>query len=228
MMYILFYIIAFGLCFVALPAGIILGLFTYLHQLGREDQIEYDEKRKKDELDDLMRSRWYEPLDKKFLKIKQYDHIEWLDERINDFEKRYNGVSFFDKSESSYWSDIYYENTKNLLPDIDRYIKICKFLKRKPVNEIIEDWDIFLKQEKENIEYEKRYQLESYERRKEEINDAKLLVIKLLSDGYSRQDVEEKLRENFLNVSVRNGEWTISGTSPWTGGAKVIKVTFRP
>ena len=43
-----------------------------------------------------------------------------------------------------------------------------------------------------------------------------------------RQDVKEKLRENFLNVSVKNGEWTISGTSSWTGGAKVIKETFRP
>jgi hypothetical protein len=226
-MHLFFYIIAFILCFVAPPAGAILFLLTWLHESDSgENGIKG--KLKKDELDELMRSRWHIPLDKKFLNIKKYNHIEWLERRLNDFEKNYNGVSFFDKSESYYWSDVWNENTMNLFPDTDRYIKICKLLRRKPVKEIIEDWDIFLRQEKEQIDYEKRRQLESYERRKEEINEAKLLVIKLLSEGYSRQNIEEKLREKILNVSVRNGEWTISATSPWTGGAKVHKVTFRP
>ena len=226
-MHLFFYIIAFILCFVAPPVGIILFLLTWLHESDSgENGIKG--KIKKDELDALMRSRWYIPLDKKFLKIKKYNHIEWLEDRLNDFEQNYNGVSFFDKSESYYWSDIWNKNTQNLFPDTDRYIKICKLLQRKPVKEIIEDWDIFLRQEKERIDYEKSRQLESYERRKEEINEAKLLVIKLLSEGYSRQNIEEKLREKILNVSVRNGEWTISATSPWTGGAKVHKVTFRP
>lgn len=226
-MHLFFYIIAFILCFVAPPVGAILLLLTWHHESDSgENSIKG--KQKKDELDVLMRSRWHIPLDKKFLKIKKYNHIEWLEDRLNDFEENYNGVSFFDKSESYYWSDIWNKNTQNLFPDTDRYIKICKLLQRKPVKEIIEDWDIFLRQEKERIDYEKSRQLESYERRKEEINEAKLLVIKLLSEGYSRQNIEEKLREKILNVSVKNGEWTISATSPWTGGAKVHKVTFRP
>jgi len=227
-MHLFFYVIAFVLCFAAPPVGIILFLLTLLHETDTGEQSSLKSKRKKDELDALMRNRWYDPLNKKFFKIKKYNHAEWIEDRLNDFEQNYNGVSFFDKSESYYWSDIFNNNTKNLFPDKDRYIKICKFLKRKPVKEIIEDWDIFLIQEKEQIEYEKRYQLESYERTKEKINEAKLLVIKLLSKGYSRQRVEEELRKEILNVSVRNGEWTISATSPWTGGAKVHKITFKP
>ena len=228
MWYAFFYMVAFALCFVALPLGIIVGLLTFLHQGGSEDAEEMRIKREKDDHYDLMKRRWYEPLDTKFLKIKKYDHFEWLNERIDDFEYRCNGVSFFDKRDSSYWSDIYNENTKNLLPDKDSYIKICKFLKRKPVRELIEDWDIYLAQEKEEIEYERNSQFKKYKQTQEQIADAKLLVIELLSKGHSRQEIEEILRKDFLKVSVRNGEWTISKTTPWTGGAKVIKVTFRP
>ena len=70
--------------------------------------------------------------------------------------------------------------------------------------------------------------LESLERKKQEIRDAKKLVIKLLKEGHSRQRIEEKLRDQFLKVSVKNGEWTIKGTTPFTGGAKTLKIAFRP
>ena len=70
--------------------------------------------------------------------------------------------------------------------------------------------------------------LESLERKKQDIRDAKKLVIKLLKEGDSRQTIEDKLRDQFLNVSVANGEWTIKGTTPFTGGAKTLKITFTP
>ena len=210
------------------PAGIILYLLIWGHHTSKDDKKEMKSKADKEMLDDLMRSRWYKPLDKKFLKVKKYNHIEWLKDRVDDFENKYKGVSFFDRSTSYYWSDIWHENTKNLFPDKYQYIKICKFLSRSPVQEIIEDWDIFLEQETEQKEYSHKFMLKSLEDKKDEIRNAKLMVIKLLKEGYSRQRVEEKLRDQFLNVSVTNGEWTIKGTTPFTGGAKTLKIIFTP
>ena len=223
-----FLIISAILVFVNTLAGFVLFFLTAFSIWNKDDKEEMQSKADKDRHYDLIGDRLYHPLDKKFLKIKQYNHIEWLKDRVNDFERQYKGVSFFDKSNSYYWSDVKSENTKNLFSDKAAYIKICKFLKRKPVPEILEDWDLFLEQEIEQKKYDEKYMLESLERKKQEIRDAKKLVIKLLQEGHSRQSIEEKLRDQFLNVSVASGEWTIKGTTPFTGGAKTLKITFRP
>jgi hypothetical protein len=227
-MHIFFLIVASILVFYNPLAGFILFFLTAFSIGNKEDKEEMQSKTDKDRHYDLMVDRWYYPLDKKFLKIKKYNHIEWLSDRVDDFEKQYKGVSFFDKSNSYYWSDVKSENTKNLFPDKAKYIKICKFLKIKPVPEILEDWDLFLEQEIEQKEYDEKYMLESLERKKQEIRDAKKLVIKALKEGDSRQTIEDRLRDQFLNVSVKNGEWTIKGTSPFTGGAKTLKIIFTP
>ena len=108
-----------------------------LHETDIGEQSSIKSKRKKDELDALMRNRWYDPLNNIFFKIKKYNHAEWIVDRLNDFEQIFNGVSFFDKSESSYWSDIFNNNTKNLFPNKDRYIKICKFLKENQSKKLL-------------------------------------------------------------------------------------------
>ena len=53
------------------------------------------------------------------------------------------------------------------------------------------------------------------------------IVVPYLS-GQFTEKLKEKLRDQFLNVSVASGEWTIKGTTPFTGGAKTLKITFRP
>jgi hypothetical protein len=221
-----FLIVASVLVFIAPPIGIILWFITAFSVWNKEEKEELKYKAEKDKHYDLMKERWYRPLDKKFLKIKKYNHVEWLTSRVDDFEKQYSGVSFFDKSNSYYWSDL---NSENLFPDKAAYIKICKFLKRKPVREILEDWDLFLKQEIEQKEYDREYYQKSIEDEKQKIRKSKQLVIKLLKEGHSRQSVEEKVRDQLLNVSVRNGEWTITSVaSPFTSGAKHLKITFTP
>ena len=80
----------------------------------------------------------------------------------------------------------------------------------------------------EQKKYDQEYMLESLENKKKELREAELLVIKLLKEGHSRQSIEQRLRDQLLNVSVKNGEWIITGTSPFTGGAKTLRITFTP
>ena len=226
--HIFFLIVAAILVFVNPLIGFALFFLTAFSIGNKEDREVMQSREDENRHYDLMVDRWYYPLDKKFLKIKKYNHIQWLTDRVDDFEKNYKGVSFFDKKNSYYWSDVKNENTKNLFPSKSKYKKICKFLSRSPVPELLEDWDLFLEQEVEQKKYDQEYMLGSLEDKKKELIEAKSLVIKLLKEGHSRQSIEQRLRDQFLNVSVKNGEWVITGTSPFTGGAKTVRVTFTP
>ena len=208
------------LIFIMPPAGIALFIVSYfmITREARDESREQDKLSVKEYYESI---KWQRPLDKttintlkkidKLWKTKDSEqkHFEWLQRQVDQFESEYK-YEYADISRpKSKFEDINF-----LFNSPDKYKAICKFIDKKPIFELIEDWKV------NDLRYENQLNIESQERRlyvNKVVLEAKSLVIELHQDGLSREEIIKKVKksinlanENSIAIYRENNIWHIA------------------
>ena len=145
------------------------------------------------------------------------DYLSKINKILTIFETQWNTGTLFESAYKEPGQTLAKDLTTLRVAEkmwtINTYEKYCVNADREPVRELIEEWDLKVKAQQSGCQ-------EKLSKLRQIADDVKSEIIANLKSGKTWQEARDQKSSNLVQVTVKNGTWTISYETElvlWTG-----------